>query len=171
MKTNTTTISLRRSMLAVLVAGTIVGHANAQEDTRKPAQPDPEFVRADTNRDGYVSRDEARRLKDFAKPFVQADANRDGRLDPDEFFNAQSIRSRMQAGAFVEDSVITAKVKAALVRDLDLGGALAVSVETHKGMVVLSGFVDNDTLIRRAGEIAAAIEGVRDVKNSLVVKS
>ncbi|MEO6875757.1 MAG: BON domain-containing protein, partial [Opitutaceae bacterium] len=45
-----------------------------------------------------------------------------------------------------------------------------ISVETFKGVVQLSGFVDNSAQKSRAGEVAASINGVRDVKNNITVK-
>ena len=73
-------------------------------------------------------------------------------------------------GELIDDSVITTKVKAALVKD-PVVSALAVSVETRKGIVVLSGFVDNESQARRAAEVAAGVQGVVSVKSGLVVKS
>lgn len=130
---------------------------------------DPKFNRLDTNRDGYLSREEAR-AGGMDRAFIEADDNRDGKLDAAEFVKAEAVHERSLAGQFVDDSVITARVKAALLRDPNVSG-LSVSVETHKGMVVLSGFVDNNGQMRRAQEIAAGVPGVVNVKNALVVKS
>lgn len=62
---------------------------------------------------------------------------------------AQAIYDRVRAKAYIEDSVITAKVKAALVKDPEVK-ALEVSVETSQGVVLLAGFVDNEKQVRRA---------------------
>jgi len=131
---------------------------------------DPRFNKLDTDRDGYLSREEAGKVRGFDKSFSEADDNRDGKLDAAEFVKAQAIHERMTAGRYIDDSVITAKVKAALLKDPNVSG-IAVSVETHKGTVVLSGFVDSDSQLRRAQEIAAGVQGVVNVKNGLVVKS
>lgn len=77
--------------------------------------------------------------------------------------------TRESTGEFVDDSTITAKVKAAFLKD-DTVKTFDVSVETFKGVVQLSGFVDTSTQKRRAGQIAAGITGVRDVKNNITVK-
>jgi len=69
----------------------------------------------------------------------------------------------------LSDSTITAKVKAALVREKDLS-AMDVNVETKEGVVQLSGFVDAKDQQDRAGKIAQSIEGVKDVKNDLRLK-
>lgn len=134
------------------------------------AESSAEFKRVDANRDGYVSRDEARKIKGFDKAFQQADDNRDGKLDAAEFAKAQAVHDRVRAGRYLDDSMITAKVKAALVRD-PVVSAFAVSVETYKGIVLLSGFVQNGSQARRAAEIAAAVQGVVNVKNALAIKS
>lgn len=140
----------------------------ARADRRAPASA--EFRELDGNRDGYVSRDEARSIKGFEKAFQQADDNRDGKLDADEFIKAQAVHDRVRAGRYVEDSVITARVKAALLGD-PIMSVFAVSVETYRGIVRLSGFVKDLSQARRAGEIAAGVQGVLTVRNALTVKS
>ena len=155
---------------AAALAAALIGTAGAAQaaDTKQPVSP--EFKKLDVNRDGYLSRDEARKIRDFDQAFTEADDNRDGKLDAAEFTKAQSIHDRLAAGRYIDDSVITAKVKAALLKDPAVS-ALAVSVETRKGTVVLSGFVDSDSQLQRATEIAAGVQGVVTVKNALVVKS
>ena len=66
------------------------------------------FKRLDVNRDGYVSREEAKKLPNFEKAFGEADDNRDGKLDADEFIKAQAIYDRVRAAQYVDDSVLTA---------------------------------------------------------------
>jgi osmotically-inducible protein OsmY len=73
-------------------------------------------------------------------------------------------------GRVVDDSVITGKVKAALVAD-PTTKAHEIGVETFKGTVQLSGFVENADARRRAAELAKNVEGVKDVKNSLVLRN
>jgi osmotically-inducible protein OsmY len=73
-------------------------------------------------------------------------------------------------GRAVDDSVITGKVKAALVAD-PTTKAHQIEVETFKGTVQLSGFVDDADARRRAGELAKNVEGVKDVKNSLSLRN
>jgi len=78
-------------------------------------------------------------------------------------------RTRESAGEVVDVSVITAKVKAELVRDPDTK-ALQINVETYRGTVQLSGFVDNAKARNRAVQIARATKGVQEVKNSLEIR-
>ncbi len=68
------------------------------------------------------------------------------------------------------DSVITAKVKTALLREPELK-SFDVSVETYKGEVMLSGFVKDQGQRTKAVKAASAVAGVAGVKDSLVVKN
>ena len=77
--------------------------------------------------------------------------------------------TRQSTGEFVDDTAITTKVKTDLVRD-ETVKARQVNVDTFKGVVQLSGFVDTDAQKMRAGEIARGVNGVTDVKNNIVVK-
>lgn len=72
-------------------------------------------------------------------------------------------------GEYVDDASITAKVKTAFVRD-DVVKALQVDVDTFKGAVQLSGFVDTQAQKQRAEQIAAGVQGVQSVTNNLIVK-
>ena len=129
-----------------------------------------EFQKLDANHDDYISRDEAARLSNFASAFDEADENRDGRLNREEFAKAQAIYDRSRAAAYLGDTFITAKIKAALVQDLNVK-SLDVSVTTNKGVVMLSGFVTSEKQAQRAQEIANSVTGVKSVKSALVVKS
>jgi len=80
-----------------------------------------------------------------------------------------STSTRESTGQYVDDSTITAKVKTAFVEDSSLK-SLQISVKTYKGVVQLSGFVDNRHMVARAGEVASQVPGVKDVKNDLAVK-
>ena len=74
------------------------------------------------------------------------------------------------AGRVVDDSVITGKVKAALVAD-PVTKAHEISVETFKGVVQLSGFVDSSEARSRATQVAQQVEGVKQVKNALELRN
>jgi osmotically-inducible protein OsmY len=73
------------------------------------------------------------------------------------------------AGETLDDSVVTAKVKAKLVDD-PVTKASQIEVETFKGTVQLSGFVDSAAAVSRAEQLAKDVGGVKDVKNSLQVR-
>jgi osmotically-inducible protein OsmY len=80
-----------------------------------------------------------------------------------------STRTQESSGEYIDDSVITTKVKSALAND-DFLKSFQISVETYKGTVQLSGFVNSQKAIDKAGQIARSVEGVQSVKNNLIVK-
>ncbi len=73
------------------------------------------------------------------------------------------------AGEYVDDSVITTKVKAAIFNEPTLKSA-EINVETFKGVVQLSGFVNSRADISRAVEVARDVKGVTSVKNDMRLK-
>lgn len=76
---------------------------------------------------------------------------------------------RESTGEFIDDSVLTTKVKAVLLHDPAVSG-LAVNVETFKGVVQLSGFVKSAAERDKAAELARAVPGVKQVKNDLLLR-
>lgn len=80
-----------------------------------------------------------------------------------------ATRTSQSTGQQVDDSVITTKVKAAIFDEPTLK-TLQISVETFKGEVQLSGFVNSTASVQKAGEVARGIDGVVSVKNDLIVK-
>ncbi len=77
--------------------------------------------------------------------------------------------TRESPGQYVDDSAVTAKVKAAILAEPGLR-SLQIGVETYKGAVQLSGFVNSPEARARAGSVTAAVPGVGSVRNDLVVK-
>ena len=80
-----------------------------------------------------------------------------------------STSKKESTGEYVDDSVITTKVKSQLAAD-DFLRSFQISVETFKGTVQLSGFVNTIKAVDKADEIARSVKGVKYVKNDLVVK-
>lgn len=78
-------------------------------------------------------------------------------------------KTRESTGQYVDNSAITTKVKTDLVTGLGSQG-FAVKVKSFKGDVQLSGFVNNETIKQKAGEIAANVSGVTSVNNDIIVK-
>lgn len=72
-------------------------------------------------------------------------------------------------GEYIDDSVITTKVKAAIFNEPTLK-SMEINVETFKGVVQLSGFVNSQSDINRAVEVARNVSGVISVKNSMRLK-
>jgi osmotically-inducible protein OsmY len=85
------------------------------------------------------------------------------------FAACASTSKQEGAGEYVDDSVITTKVKSQLAAD-DFLKSFEISVETYKGIVQLSGFVGSQQAIDKAGEIARGVQGVKSVENDLNVK-
>ncbi|MBI2510661.1 MAG: BON domain-containing protein [Opitutae bacterium] len=77
--------------------------------------------------------------------------------------------TRASTGEMIDDSVITAKVKTELIRD-EVVKARDINVDTFRGTVQLSGFVETPEQKARAGDIAARVTGVHNVVNNITVK-
>jgi osmotically-inducible protein OsmY len=85
------------------------------------------------------------------------------------FAACASTAKQESTGEYVDDSVITTKVKALLAED-DFLKSFQIGVETYKGIVQLSGFVNSQQAVDKAGQIARSVKGVQSVKNNLIVK-
>lgn len=72
-------------------------------------------------------------------------------------------------GEYIDDTVITSRVKAVLLNDPAVSG-LAINVETFKGTVQLSGFVKTASERNRAVQLARDVKGVRQVKNDILIR-
>jgi hyperosmotically inducible protein len=79
-----------------------------------------------------------------------------------------ATRTQESAGEVVDDSVLTAKVKTALIED-PVTKAGQIEVETYRGVVQLAGVVDSQESKARAVELARAVSGVKEVRNDLRV--
>ena len=75
----------------------------------------------------------------------------------------------LSTGEYIDDTAITARVKTALVTD-DIVPAMDVQVETFRGNVQLSGFVDTAEQKSRAEQVARGVGGVQDVVNNITLK-
>ncbi|WP_419656620.1 transport associated protein [Desulfosarcina variabilis str. Montpellier] len=85
------------------------------------------------------------------------------------FLACASTAKQSSTGEYVDDSVITTKVKSLLAAD-DFLKSFQIGVETYKGVVQLSGFVNSQTAADKAVEIAKSVQGINSVKNDLIVK-
>jgi osmotically-inducible protein OsmY len=81
-----------------------------------------------------------------------------------------STASKEGTGEYIDDAVITTKVKAAILNEETLKSA-EVNVETFKGVVQLSGFVNSEADIAKAAAVASGVKGVTSVKNDMRLKS
>ena len=85
------------------------------------------------------------------------------------FVGCASTRTKEGTGEYVDDTAITTKVKSAIFAHPDLK-VMQINVETFKGVVQLSGFVNSKESVTKAGEVARSVKGVTGVKNNLIVK-
>lgn len=134
------------------------------------AQPSDRFKSLDKDGDGFISKEEAAAERGFERAFGEADANKDGRLDTNEFTTAEAYHQRLQAGGYISDSALTAKVKTALVRERGLS-SMDVNVETYNGRVLLSGWVDSEEQRKKALNVARHVDGVIEVRDGMNVKN
>lgn len=80
-----------------------------------------------------------------------------------------STQTKEGTGEYVDDTVITAKVKSAIFGEPSLKSA-EINVETFKGVVQLSGFVSSAADERKAAELARSVPGVKSVKDDMRLK-
>ncbi len=85
------------------------------------------------------------------------------------FLGCASTPTREGTGEYVDDTVITTKVKAAIFNEPSLKVS-EINVETFKGVVQLSGFVSSQDDINKAVAVARGVQGVKSVKNDMRVK-
>ncbi len=85
------------------------------------------------------------------------------------FLGCASTATKEGTGEYLDDSVITTKVKAAVLDEPSLKSA-EINVETFKGVVQLTGFVSSQANINKAVEVARGVPGVKSVKNDMRLK-
>ena len=83
--------------------------------------------------------------------------------------NSIAIAPKTSMGTKLDDSLVTGKVKAALMDAKDVK-SMQINVETKNGVTQLAGFVTSQGMKERAGKVAADVSGVKQVDNVLVVK-
>ncbi|HEY3075063.1 MAG TPA: BON domain-containing protein [Burkholderiales bacterium] len=84
---------------------------------------------------------------------------------------ASSPETKRTVGETSEDAALTAKVKTAIATDVGARAASSINVETYKGVVQLSGFVDSRDMANRALDAAKKVSGVKTLKNDLRLKT
>jgi osmotically-inducible protein OsmY len=85
------------------------------------------------------------------------------------FVGCASTTKHEGSGEYVDDTVITTKVKTAILEAPSLKSS-EINVETFKGVVQLSGFVKSNADINKAIEVARGVKGVTSVKNDMRLK-
>lgn len=84
-------------------------------------------------------------------------------------FGCASTATQEGTGEYIDDSIVTAKVKHAILHEGSLKSR-EINVETFKGIVQLSGFVSSQSDINKAVEVAGNVKGVKSVKDDMRVK-
>jgi hyperosmotically inducible periplasmic protein len=174
LKPTLTRILTAKTLAIALVFGvTSIQAATLDADTVRDSQApmSAEFNKLDTNSNELLTQAEAGNDKLFtAANFAKADIDNDGTLDQNEYANYKSGAQKKVVKRVASDSVITSKAKANLLAEKGLK-SFKISVETYKGEVILSGFVANEAAKTQAEAVVSKIDGVKSVKNSLVVRS
>ncbi|HEY0721195.1 MAG TPA: BON domain-containing protein [Gammaproteobacteria bacterium] len=85
------------------------------------------------------------------------------------FAGCASTETHRSTGQYIDDTAITAKVKAAILND-PLTKVLEIKVETYKGEVQLSGFVSSQEEADKAVELTRGVKGVTSIKNDMLIK-
>jgi hyperosmotically inducible periplasmic protein len=149
------------SQAATLDAGTV-------KDSQTPMAA--EFKKLDSDTNELLTKSEAKNDKLFTSSnFAKADIDKDGSLNQSEYANFKSGAQKKVVKRVASDSLITSTAKANLLTEKGLK-SFKISVETYKGEVILSGFVDTEAAKTQAEEVVSKIDGVKSVKNSLEVK-
>ncbi|MGQ0509909.1 MAG: BON domain-containing protein [Betaproteobacteria bacterium] len=151
-----------RKLIVIALAAACAGPVSAQQ---KKESGNAAFDALDRNGDGVLSREELAADNELAKRFSRFDANRNGSWDANEYVTA----NRDNDGRVLADTAVTTKVKALLLAEKGIPST-AISVETYEGRVLLSGFVESETVRSKSGKVAAGVSGVKRVQNNLVVK-
>ena len=84
-------------------------------------------------------------------------------------FGCAATAKHESTGQYVDDSVLTTKVKTAIFNEESLK-SLQINVKTYNGVVQLSGFVNSAQSVLKAGDVAGSVEKVVSVRNDLIVK-
>jgi osmotically-inducible protein OsmY len=79
--------------------------------------------------------------------------------------------TKRTTGEFTNDAALTAKVKSAIATDVGARTAAAINIETYRGVVQLTGFVNSREQATKAEDAAKKVDGVRSVKNDVRIKS
>jgi hyperosmotically inducible periplasmic protein len=143
-----------------VLTGKVKAALVANPDT-KARQIDVETFRGTVQLNGYVDSQEAKDAAGRVASSVSGVQKVENNLSIQE--------TNRTAGEVVDDNVLTAKVKAALIADPQVK-AHEVNVETREGVVQLSGFVDSPEARSMAADVAKRVAGVKEVRNELQIK-
>jgi cytochrome c5 len=128
---------------------------------------DPDFIRRDTSRDGYLSRSELSGDAVLIRNFARFDSNRDGRLSEVEYRNAEIRLEQERAAVTVDDAELAVAVRKALstVKGIDFE---YVKIEIAAGSLVMTGIVGHAGVAIQAQDAVKRVPGVKSIRNRLV---
>lgn len=147
-----------QSRYAVSIAKAEADYATAREKCDDKAGDDKKACVA-----------EAKAVEARAKADAKAQMKPAKTSKPAKEKSAAPAPKKESPGAYVDDAVVTTKVKAAVLEEASLKSA-EINVETYKGIVQLTGFVRSRADINKAVEVARKVKGVKSVKNDMIVK-
>ncbi|MGC3979764.1 MAG: BON domain-containing protein [Steroidobacteraceae bacterium] len=156
--------STQRSTGQSVDDGVLTSKINAaliRNDQTKARQINVEVYKGEVQLNGFVDSAEAKAAASTATRSVEGVKSVQNNLQ---------IRADRSAGQAIDDTVITARVKTALIGD-SRTKASQIEVSTNAGVVQLGGFVDSAASKSVAAELARAVDGVKSVQNELQVKN
>lgn len=156
----------------VIAPGTVANRTEATVDTAADKTRSAAATVAEKTRDAASTAVEKTRevASNAAEKTREVAANAAVKTDrATDNMGAKTEVAAEKTGAVVADSVITTKVKADLFKEPELK-SLGIHVETEKGVVMLSGFVDSKANAEKAVKLAKSVEGVQSVKSAIKVK-
>ena len=128
---------------------------------------DRDFIRLDTNFDGFLSRQEIKNDPVLVANLRRFDDNRDGRLSEAEFRKAEATLERERMAVNVDDATLVREVRSALgkVAGVDME---STKVEAEQGVVAIVGIVSSAEIVRQAYGAVKRIPGIKKIDSRLV---
>ncbi len=154
---------------AILSAGFVTAcDRQATADAQRSATTAGQKVERALERTGEKLAEASEKVAASVKEAVKSDGNASTTTITAGPTTSVSGLSAQTRGALA-DTAITASIKTDFLKDPDLS-VLKIDVDTRDGVVTLNGLADNEAARDRAGKLAGAIKGVREVRNHLTVK-
>lgn len=158
-----------RAIVDYMIAASALPAAVLRDAARydKLGLTDRDFIRRDTSRDGYLSRNELAVDPLLVRNFARFDANKDGRLSEAEYRNAEAVLEKERAAVTVDDATLATTVRKALagVKGIDFE---YVKIEVAAGALVMTGIVGHASVAIQAQDAVKRIAGVKTINNRLV---
>lgn len=158
-----------KAVVDYMIAATALPRSLLQDAARydRLGITDRDFLRLDSSRDGYLSRNEVSADAVLLRNFQRFDSNRDGRLSESEYRTAEQVLERERAAATVGDADLEAAVRKALSSIKGIGFDY-VKVEISSGALVMRGIVGHADVAINAYDAVKRIPGLKTISNRLV---